>query len=140
MPVLPVLPVLPARATVVAVALAICTTLLVGGSAHAADRRPDGLTGYAFDARCAPTQAEMDAWLTASPFWGVGVYIGGSTASCQTTATDPGQPHLFAGCARAPLAARIGANRRISSASAAAGLSSHTPPVSATPSDRGRHP
>ena len=50
MPVLPVLPVLPARATVVAVALAICTTLLAGGSAHAADRRPDGITGYAFDA------------------------------------------------------------------------------------------
>jgi hypothetical protein len=38
----------------------------------------------------------MDAWLTSSPFWGVGVYIGGSTASCRTTATDPGQPHLDA--------------------------------------------
>ncbi|MCF6377761.1 DUF1906 domain-containing protein [Nocardioides KLBMP 9356] len=96
MPVLPVLPVLPARAAVVALALAVCTTLLGGGAAQAADRRPDGLTGYAFDARCAPTQEEMDAWLTSSPFWGVGVYIGGSTASCQPTATDPGQPHLDA--------------------------------------------
>ena len=86
----------PVRAAVVAVALAICTTLLAGGTAHAADRRADGLTGYAFDARCAPTQAEMDAWLTSSPFWGVGVYIGGSTASCRTTVTDPGQPHLDA--------------------------------------------
>jgi hypothetical protein len=83
-------------ATVVAVALAFCTTLLTGGAAQAADRRPDGLTGYAFDARCAPTQAEMDAWLTSSPFWGAGIYIGGSTAACQPTATDPGQPHLDA--------------------------------------------
>lgn len=90
------MPVAPARAAVVAVALAIVTTLFAGGTAHAADRRPDGLTGYAFDARCAPTQAEMDAWLTTSPFWGAGIYIGGSTVSCGTTATDPGQPHLDA--------------------------------------------
>ena len=88
---------LPLRAaTVVAVALAFCATLLTGGTAHAADRRPDGLTGYAFDARCAPTQAEMDAWLTSSPFWGAGIYIGGSSASCRPTTTDPGQPHLDA--------------------------------------------
>ena len=38
----------------------------------------------------------MDAWLTASPFWGAGIYIGGSMASCQPTAVDPGQPHLDA--------------------------------------------
>ena len=81
----------------VAVVLAFCATLLAGGSAVAAERRDDGLTAYAFDARCAPTQEQMDAWLTSSPFWGVGVYIGGSTASCRTTETDPGQPHLDAG-------------------------------------------
>ncbi len=87
----------PARTAVVAaVVLAFCATLLTGGTASAAERRKDGLTGYAFDARCAPTQEQMDAWLTSSPFWGVGVYIGGSTASCRTTATDPGQPHLDA--------------------------------------------
>jgi hypothetical protein len=90
------MPVAPARAAVVAVALAIVATLLAAGTAHAADRRPDGLTGYAFDARCAPTQAEMDAWLTSSPFWGAGIYLGGSSVSCRTTATDPGQPHLDA--------------------------------------------
>ena len=44
------MPVAPARAAVVAVALAIVTTLFAGGTARAADRRPDGLTGYAFDA------------------------------------------------------------------------------------------
>ncbi|SED11937.1 Peptidoglycan-binding (PGRP) domain of peptidoglycan hydrolases-containing protein [Nocardioides exalbidus] len=89
-------PASPARLTVVAaVVLAFCATLLVGGGAEAAGSK-DGLTGYAFDARCAPTQEQMDAWLTSSPFWGVGIYIGGSTASCQTSATDPGQPHLDA--------------------------------------------
>ena len=87
----------PARtAVVVAVVLAFCATLLAGGGAHAAERRADGLSGYAFDARCAPTQAEMDAWLTSSPFWGVGIYLGGSSASCRPTTTDPGQPHLDA--------------------------------------------
>ncbi|RYB91709.1 DUF1906 domain-containing protein [Nocardioides oleivorans] len=87
----------PARlAVVAAVVVAFCATLLTGGSADAAPRGKDGLTGYAFDARCAPTQEQMDAWLTSSPFWGVGVYIGGSTASCRTTETDPGQPHLDA--------------------------------------------
>lgn len=85
----------PARAAiVVAVLLAFCATLLTGGTASAAERRQDGLTGYAFDARCAPTQEQMDAWLTSSPFWGVGIYIGGSMASCRPSATDPGQPHL----------------------------------------------
>lgn len=87
----------PSRAAVVAVVLlAFCATLLTGGSASAAERRKDGLTGYAFDARCAPTQEQMDAWLTSSPFWGVGIYLGGSSVSCSTTATDPGQPHLDA--------------------------------------------
>lgn len=86
-----------ARATVVvAVLVTLCATLLAGGAASAAERRADGLTGYAFDARCAPTQDQMDAWLTSSPFWGVGVYIGGSTMSCRPTATDAGQPHLDA--------------------------------------------
>lgn len=79
---------------VVAVVLAFCTSLLSGAQASAAERRPDGFTGYAFDARCAPTQQQMDAWLTSSPFWGAGIYIGGSMVSCRTTATDPGQPHL----------------------------------------------
>ncbi len=43
---------------------------------------PGSFTGYAFDARCAPSQKQMDAWLTTSPFWGVGVYIGGSNRAC----------------------------------------------------------
>lgn len=87
----------PARAaTVVAVLLAVWATLLSGGAAAAAERRTDGISGYAFDARCAPTQEQMDAWLTSSPFWGAGIYIGGSSLSCRPVAGDPGQPHLDA--------------------------------------------
>jgi hypothetical protein len=81
---------------VVTAVLALCATLLFGGPAVAAEPRSDGFSGYAFDARCAPTQEQMDAWLTSSPFWGAGIYIGGSMASCRPTETDPGQPHLDA--------------------------------------------
>jgi hypothetical protein len=92
----PIRPARPRWVVVVAAVLAVCATLLTGGSAAAEEGRTDGLTGYAFDARCAPTQEQMDAWLASSPFWGAGIYIGGSTASCRPTATDPGQPHLDA--------------------------------------------
>lgn len=81
---------------VVGAVVAVCATLLSSGAAVAAERRPDGFSGYAFDARCAPTQDQMDAWLTSSPFWGAGIYIGGSMASCRPTTLDPGQPHLDA--------------------------------------------
>ena len=81
---------------VVGAVVAVCATLLSSGVAVAAERRQDGFSGYAFDARCAPTQEQMDAWLTSSPFWGAGIYIGGSMASCRPTAVDPGQPHLDA--------------------------------------------
>ena len=40
------------------------------------------LNGYAFDACDAPTAATMRAW-TASPFDGVGVYIGGANRTCR---------------------------------------------------------
>jgi peptidoglycan hydrolase-like protein with peptidoglycan-binding domain len=83
-------------ATIAGIVLALCASVLAAGSAGAAAGSKDGLTAYAFDARCAPTQEEMDAWLTSSPFWGVGIYLGGSMSSCRTTATDPGQPHLDA--------------------------------------------
>lgn len=81
---------------VIGAVVAVCATLLSSGAAVAAERRQDGFSGYAFDARCAPTQEQMDAWLTSSPFWGAGIYIGGSMASCRPTAADPGQPHLDA--------------------------------------------
>ena len=48
------------------------------------------LTGYAFDTCSAPLLATMQAWKTASPYQGVGVYIGGVSRSCA-------QPNLTAG-------------------------------------------
>ncbi|MBS2937988.1 DUF1906 domain-containing protein [Nocardioides sp. J2M5] len=84
------------RALVLAALTGLVATLLVTGGPASAARQRDGLSGYAFDARCAPTQDQMDAWLASSPFWGAGIYIGGSSMSCRTTTTDPGQPHLDA--------------------------------------------
>lgn len=91
------------RTTVVAAATSVAMLLapvMPGGSAASAAETPPvtpgAFSGYAFDARCAPTQSEMDAWLTDSPYWGVGIYVGGSTMSCRPTAADPGQPHLDA--------------------------------------------
>jgi hypothetical protein len=40
------------------------------------------LRGYAFDACAAPTLETMQAWKIASPYQGVGVYIGGVSRSC----------------------------------------------------------
>ncbi len=42
----------------------------------------DRWTGYAFDACRAPSSAAMDRWRVASPFLGVGVYIGGELRAC----------------------------------------------------------
>ncbi|MDN4160486.1 glycoside hydrolase domain-containing protein [Nocardioides abyssi] len=102
----PLRPLLTALAPLVAALVA--AVALVGGllapvpaaaaAAPAARPSPGAFTGYAFDARCAPSQAEMDVWRRHSPFWGVGVYLGGSTMSCRADPTDPtsGQPHLDA--------------------------------------------
>lgn len=43
---------------------------------------PGNFTGYGFDQCLAPTQAAMDAWLTSSPFWAVGIYISGDSRGC----------------------------------------------------------
>lgn len=61
----------------------LSTGLLVAAPAEATNRvTPGSFTGYAFDARCTPTQPEMDQWLATSPFLGVGVYIGGAERAC----------------------------------------------------------
>jgi len=58
-------------------------------SAQAAERpSPGSITGYAFDACTAPTQAAMDAWRTSSPFWGIGVYVGGANRRCDQPNLD----------------------------------------------------
>ncbi len=43
---------------------------------------PGSFTGYGFDQCMAPTQRSMDAWLTSSPFWAVGIYISGDSRGC----------------------------------------------------------
>ncbi|MGZ4491112.1 MAG: glycoside hydrolase domain-containing protein [Nocardioidaceae bacterium] len=49
---------------------------------------PGNFTGYGFDQCLAPSQAAMDAWLTSSPYWAVGIYISGDSRGC------PNQPNL----------------------------------------------
>jgi len=49
---------------------------------------PRNFTGYGFDQCVAPTQSAMDAWLTSSPYWAVGIYISGDSRSCRN------QPNL----------------------------------------------
>ena len=94
-----------ALTALVALVVGTLAGMVVAAPAAGAEERPrDGFTGYAFDARCAPTQEQMDAWLTGSPFWGAGIYLGGSSVSCRPTATDPGQPHLDATWVRRQLA------------------------------------
>ncbi|MFC1418004.1 DUF1906 domain-containing protein [Streptacidiphilus cavernicola] len=51
--------------------------------------QPGGYTGSGFEACAAPSTAQMSAW-AASPYRGVGVYIGGNSRACD-------QPNLTAG-------------------------------------------
>ena len=51
---------------------------------------PGSFTGLAFDACQTPSQQEMDAWRTASPYSGVGFYVSGDNRACSA------QPHLSA--------------------------------------------
>lgn len=55
----------------------------------AAGPQPGDFRGQGFDACAAPSQTTMDAWLSASPYRAVGVYISGSTRACA-------QPNLTA--------------------------------------------
>jgi hypothetical protein len=43
---------------------------------------PGDFTGYGFDQCTAPSQRAMDAWLTGSPYWAVGIYISGDSRFC----------------------------------------------------------
>lgn len=43
---------------------------------------PGAFWGYAFDTCTAPSFGQMDAWMSASPYRGVGIYIGGGLRAC----------------------------------------------------------
>ena len=49
---------------------------------------PGDFKGYGFDQCLAPTQRDMNAWLTRSPFLAVGIYISGDSRACRS------QPNL----------------------------------------------
>ncbi len=63
--------------------------LVLAAPADAGNRvTPGSFTGYGFDQCTAPTQKAMDAWLTSSPYWAVGIYISGDSRACTS------QPNL----------------------------------------------
>ncbi len=70
--------------TVAGTALATLVAGLAFGSPARASTvvTPGDFTGYGFDQCVAPTQSAMDAWLTSSPFWAVGIYISGDSRAC----------------------------------------------------------
>lgn len=72
------------RATFVVTALAtLAASVALAGPAQADNRvTPGNFTGYGFDQCVAPTQTEMDRWLTSSPYWAVGIYISGDSRGC----------------------------------------------------------
>ena len=78
--------------TTAAVWLTGLVTGLVTGvlpaSPAAAVVTPGNLTGYGFDQCTAPSQRAMNAWLSSSPYWAVGIYISGDSRGCRS------QPNL----------------------------------------------
>jgi hypothetical protein len=64
-------------------AVAVTVTALAG-PAQARNRvTPGDFTGFGFDQCLAPSQEAMDAWLTTSPYWAVGIYIAGDSRACR---------------------------------------------------------
>jgi len=72
-------------------ATALVATLAGGATAGSADASspsaanpvtPGDFTGYAFDQCTAPSQSAMNAWLSASPYWAVGIYVSGASRGC----------------------------------------------------------
>src|SRR6476620_1940687 len=68
---------------VLATVAALASTLVAASPADAANRvTPGDFTGYGFDQCTAPSQRAMDAWLTGSPYWAVGIYLSGDSRGC----------------------------------------------------------
>jgi len=72
-----------AVATLAASAALVLSSALLPAPANAGNVvTPGSFTGYGFDQCTAPTQKAMDAWLTSSPYWAVGIYISGDSRGC----------------------------------------------------------
>jgi hypothetical protein len=67
-------------------AVAVAGMALLRPADAATRRMPGAMTGYAFDACQAPSQAAMDAWWQGSPYWGVGIYTSGRNRFCDVQA------------------------------------------------------
>jgi len=80
-------------------ALALALAVTVAAPAEAANRvTPGDFTGYGFDQCTAPNQRAMNAWLNASPYLAVGIYISGDSRGCVR------QPNLSPSWVRTQLA------------------------------------
>jgi hypothetical protein len=72
--------------------------VLSGVPAEAATRvTPGDFTGFAFDTCETPDSASMDEWRLTSPFWGVGVYLGGVSSNCDRSELTSGWVSRHAG-------------------------------------------
>jgi hypothetical protein len=91
----------------------------------------DRWSGYAFDACRAPSTRTMDRWRVASPFLGVGIYIGGGLRACA-------QPNLTAGWVRHQ--ARAGWKLLPIWVGPQASCTSYRSRISSRPGARGRYP
>ena len=68
----------------------VLASVVLAGSARAANvATPGNFTGYGFDQCTAPSQRAMDAWLTGSPYWAVGIYISGDSRGCLSQPNPP---------------------------------------------------
>lgn len=84
------------QATRVSSIAAILTSVAIGSSAilisppvHAVSAGGGAFNGKGFDACTAPSTSQMQAWFTNTPWWFIGIYIGGSARACS-------QPNLTA--------------------------------------------
>lgn len=74
------------RAAAAVTLLLLASLAWSGAPAQAATRvSPGSFTGFAFDTCVTPDSATMDVWRTDSPFWGVGVYLGGEATTCDNS-------------------------------------------------------
>ncbi len=72
----------PSRPSAVGATVRTDRTATTAAPVPAAVKVPGSFTGLGFDACAAPDQATMDELRTQSPYWGVGVYVGGENRSC----------------------------------------------------------
>lgn len=79
----------PSRWAASAVLAVVAGSLAAPPAAAATKVTPGSFTGFAFDTCDTPDSATMDVWRETSPFWGVGVYMGGEATTCDNANLTP---------------------------------------------------